>query len=145
MYRKAIPGSFWTSTCIAALSLFTALYVISVHQSGGLPTPSFRFLLAMDTLGVQLCPSLYQAGSGLSPFRFCPCRAHNEGLPQICFLQQARFAARRCAKKPCSQICRNPGAFSFAKSPEIKENTIDNKLLAVRIYSVYTTCNIATL
>lgn len=77
MYRKAIPGSFWTSTCIAALSLLTALYVISVRQTGGLPTPSFRFLLAMDTLGVQLCPSLYRAGSGLSPFRFCPCRAHN--------------------------------------------------------------------
>ena len=49
------------------------------------------------------------------------------------------------SKKPCSQICRNPGAFSFVKSPEIKENTIDNKLLTVRIYSVYTTCNIATL
>lgn len=99
MYRKAIPGSFWTSTCIAALSLLTALYVISVRQTGGLPTPSFRFLLAMDTLGVQLCPSLYRAGSGLSPFRFCPCRAHNEGLPQICFLQQAHFIWERAGEE----------------------------------------------
>ena len=43
-------------------------------------TPSFRFHLAMDTLGVQLYPSHYRAGSGLSPFRFCPCRAHNDHL-----------------------------------------------------------------
>ena len=41
-------------------------------------TPSFRFHLTMDTLGVQLSPSHYRAGSGLSPFRFRPCRAHYE-------------------------------------------------------------------
>lgn len=76
IYRRAIPGSFWTSTCFAASSLLTALYVISVRQTRGLPTPSFRFCLTTDTLGVQLYPSHYRAGSGLSPVRFCPCRAH---------------------------------------------------------------------
>ena len=73
---QAIPGSIGTSTCSAALSLLTALYVISVRQTGDLPTPSFRFRLTTDTLGVQLYPSHYRAGSGLSPIRFCPCRAH---------------------------------------------------------------------
>ena len=73
---QAIPGSIGTSTCHAALSLLTALYVISVRQTGDLPTPSFRFCLTADTLGVQLYPSHYRAGLGLSPVRFCPCRAH---------------------------------------------------------------------
>ena len=41
-------------------------------------TPSFRVHLTMDSLGVQLSPSHYRAGSGLSPFRFRPCRAHYE-------------------------------------------------------------------
>ena len=77
---QAIPGSFRTSTCLAALSLHAAFYVISVRQTRGLPSPSFRFHLSMDTLGVQLYPSHYRAGSGLSPFRFCPCREHNDHL-----------------------------------------------------------------
>lgn len=82
---QAIPGSIGTSTCRAALSLLTALYVVSVRQTGDLPTPSFRFCLTADTLGVQLYPSHYRAGSGLSPVRFCPCRAHTPkaGLPPI--------------------------------------------------------------
>ena len=46
-------------------------------------TPSFRFHLTMDTLGVQLSPSHYRAGSGLSPFRFRPCRAHYEGAVSL--------------------------------------------------------------
>jgi len=33
--------------------------VISVRQTRDLPTPSFRFHLTVDTLGVQLCPSHY--------------------------------------------------------------------------------------
>ena len=77
---QAIPGSFRTSTCLAALSLHAAFYVISVRQTRGLPSPSFRFHLSMDTLGVQLYPSHYRAGSGLSPVRFCPCREHQISL-----------------------------------------------------------------
>ena len=76
IYRRTIPGSFWTLALLAVLSLLTALYVVSVRQTRGLPTPSFRFHLTMDTLGVQLYPSRYRASSGLSPFRFRPCRAH---------------------------------------------------------------------
>ena len=36
---------------------FPALYAISVRRTKGLPTASFRFHLAMDTLAVQLCTS----------------------------------------------------------------------------------------
>ena len=36
----------------------------------------FRSHLTMDTLGVQLYPSHYRAGSGLSPCRTCAHRAH---------------------------------------------------------------------
>ena len=49
-----------------------AIYMSATTQEDTLFTPSFRFYLAMDTLGVQLYPSHYQAGSGLSPFRASP-------------------------------------------------------------------------
>ena len=50
----------------------------------------------MDTLGVQLSPSHYRAGSGLSPFRFRPCRAHYEGavsLKKIAQIKELSFRA----------------------------------------------------
>lgn len=49
----AVPGSFWTSACMAALSLHTASYMISVRQTGDLLASSFRFHLSMDTLEVH--------------------------------------------------------------------------------------------
>lgn len=81
---RAIPCSYWTLTCLAALSLPTALYEVSVRQTRDLPAPSFRFCLTTDTLGVRLYPSHYRAGSGLSPFRLCPCRAHKKGESHYC-------------------------------------------------------------
>ena len=71
-----VPCSYWTSTWMAALSLAIALYAIPVRQARGLPAPSFRFHLAMDTLGVRLYPSRYRADSGLSPVRNVRRRAH---------------------------------------------------------------------
>ena len=71
-----VPCSYWTSTCVAVLSLAIALYAVSVRQARGLPAPSFRFHLAMDTLGVRLYPSRYRADSGLSPVRNVRRRAH---------------------------------------------------------------------
>ena len=50
--------------------------VISVRQTTGLPTPSFRFRLTADTLGVRLYPSRCRADSGLSPVRNVRRRAH---------------------------------------------------------------------
>ena len=72
----AIPCSYWVSTCKAASPSQLASYAISVRRVGDLPAPSFRFCLAADTLGVQLCPSHYRAGLGLSPFRNVRRQAH---------------------------------------------------------------------
>ena len=48
--HEIISSSYRTLTCLAALSLFHALYVISVRRTRDLPTASFRFHLTMDTL-----------------------------------------------------------------------------------------------
>ena len=44
------PCSYWTLTCIAALSQAIAYYTVSVRQARGLPPASFRFRLTTDTL-----------------------------------------------------------------------------------------------
>ncbi len=91
-----VPCSYWTSTCMAALSPVIALYAVPVRQARGLPAPSFRFHLAMDTLGVRLYPSRYRADSGLSPVRNVRRRAHHHNksahrlvsafiMPRLCF------------------------------------------------------------
>ena len=51
-------------------------YEIPVRQFRDLPAPSFRFHLAVDTLGVRLYPSRCRADSGLSPVGTCARRAH---------------------------------------------------------------------
>lgn len=105
---QAIPGSIGTSTCCAALSLLTALYVISVRQTGDLPTPSFRFYLTADTLGVQLYPSHYRAGSGLSPVRFCPCRAHTDlRASGISASSPVRALLMTCSYRPGCNIVKS--------------------------------------
>ena len=53
-------------------------YEIPVRQFRDLPAPSFRFHLAVDTLGVRLYPSRCRADSGLSPVGTCARRAHHK-------------------------------------------------------------------
>ena len=53
-------------------------YEIPVRQFRDLPAPSFRFHLAVDTLGVRLYPSRCRADSGLSPVGTCARRAHQK-------------------------------------------------------------------
>ena len=53
-------------------------YEIPVRQFRDLPAPSFRFHLAVDTLGVRLYPSRCRADSGLSPVGTCARRAHKK-------------------------------------------------------------------
>ena len=57
-------------------------YEIPVRQFRDLPAPSFGFHLAMDTLGVRLCPSRCRADSGLSPVGTCARRAHQKTAPR---------------------------------------------------------------
>ena len=49
-----IYTAIWTSRCFARLSLWLASNEIRVPRTGSLPSPSFRFHLTVDTLGVQL-------------------------------------------------------------------------------------------
>ena len=58
-------------------------YEIPVRQFRDLPAPSFRFHLAVDTLGVRLYPSRCRADSGLSPVGTCARRAHQKKTPAL--------------------------------------------------------------
>ena len=52
-----LPATFGLHLFWQTYPYFRALYVISVRRTKGLPTASFRFHLAMDTLAVQLYTS----------------------------------------------------------------------------------------
>jgi len=52
-----LPATFGLHRLLPTYPYFPALYVVPVRQAKGLPTASFRFHLAMDTLAVQLCTS----------------------------------------------------------------------------------------
>ena len=52
-----LPATFGLHRFQPTYPYFPALYVVPVRQAKGLPTASFRFHLAMDTLAVQLCTS----------------------------------------------------------------------------------------
>ena len=52
-----LPATFGLYRFWPTYPYFPALYVVPVRQAKGLPTASFRFHLAMDTLAVQLCTS----------------------------------------------------------------------------------------
>ena len=52
-----LPATFGLHLFWQTYPYFPALYVVPVRQAKGLPTASFRFHLAMDTLAVQLCTS----------------------------------------------------------------------------------------
>ena len=52
-----LPATFGLHLFVQTYPHFPALYVVPVRQVKGLPTASFRFRLATDTLAVQLCAS----------------------------------------------------------------------------------------
>ena len=52
-----LPATFGLHLFEQTYPYFPALYVVPVRQAKGLPTASFRFHLAVDTLAVQLCAS----------------------------------------------------------------------------------------
>ena len=52
-----LPATFGLHRFWPTYPYFPALYVVPVRQAKGLPTASFRFHLAVNTLAVQLCTS----------------------------------------------------------------------------------------
>jgi len=58
-------------------------YVISVLQTRSLPSVSFRYLDAGDTLALSYALGTTYRCSGLSPVRLRPCRAHRKKTYRI--------------------------------------------------------------
>lgn len=54
IYNTAFPVKYWALKIFAFLPGSSASYAISVRRTSDLPPASFRFLLAGDTLAVQL-------------------------------------------------------------------------------------------
>ena len=52
-----LPATFGLHLFVQTYPYFPALYAVPIRRTKGLPTASFRFHLAMDTLAVQLCTS----------------------------------------------------------------------------------------
>lgn len=96
IYPRAIPCSYWASTCSGALPSLRALYAISVRQARGLPIErpfnsqnpaSFRFCLATDTLAfgcilptagrIGVFHPLERALTGRTENRECLCLRHS--------------------------------------------------------------------
>ena len=77
---QVLPAKPSGLCCLVHSPCFGMPYAIRVPQTGGLPTPSFRFHLTMDTLGVRLVVGVgrHRPHSGLSPPRYVPCPAHAE-------------------------------------------------------------------
>ena len=56
-HLPVLPATFGLHLLLQTYPHFRALYVVPVRRTKGLPTTSFRFHLAMDTLVVQLYTS----------------------------------------------------------------------------------------
>jgi hypothetical protein len=62
-----LPGDYWALDLLASLPRCSCLYAVAVRRAGTLPTASFRFHLAVDTLAVQLTVPITRVCRGLSP------------------------------------------------------------------------------
>lgn len=81
--RPIIPVRYRTLKIVAFSSIMNASYAISVRRASGLPSASFRFHLAMDTLAVRLAVPPDGSAGDLNPQVSAPCRAHNEERVQL--------------------------------------------------------------
>jgi hypothetical protein len=76
IYVQSFLYRYWTLSSLAISSNSHASYAVSVRRASALPTASFRFHLAMDTLAVQLTiPPVGFVGDFHSQVS-APCRAH---------------------------------------------------------------------
>ena len=76
-----LPAKLSGLRCLAHSPYFGMPDAVRIPQTGGLPSPSFRFHLTMDTLGVRLVVGVgrLRPHSGLSPPRYVLCPAHENG------------------------------------------------------------------
>src|ERR1039457_4873613 len=76
--RRSVLYKYRASTIIAALPHSNASYPLPVRQSSALPSASFRFAVARDTLAVRLTLPLVGRVEDFHLQMSAPCRAHNE-------------------------------------------------------------------
>jgi hypothetical protein len=78
IYAHELRCKYRTLSLFALLSLVFASYVVSVGRTSALPSASFRFHLAMDTLAVRLAVPLAGPALDFHQQVIAPCRAHKE-------------------------------------------------------------------
>ena len=72
----------------------TASYAISVRQASALPSASFRFHLAMDTLAVRLTVPPVGSVEDFHLQAGAPCRAHQKKAPENQGRRNPRFKSK---------------------------------------------------
>ena len=78
-----IPCGYRASTWVAALPSCMTLYVISVRQTRDLPPPSFRFYLAVNTLGLSYILPTTGRIRDLHPLETCAARRTTQGCRKL--------------------------------------------------------------
>src|SRR5512137_1904765 len=81
IYAHELRCKYRTLSLLALLSLAFASYVGSVRRTSVLPSASFRFHLAMDTLAVRLAVPLVGPALDFHQQAIAPCRAHQKKHP----------------------------------------------------------------
>ena len=81
-----IPCSYRALTWVAVLPSCMTLYVISVRQTRDLPPPSFRFYLAVNTLGLGYILPTTGRIRDLHPLETCAARRTTQRIPHKAFL-----------------------------------------------------------
>src|ERR1700756_1612511 len=88
---------------IGRLTPLRRLYPLPVRQASVLPSASFRFHLAMDTVAVQLTLPLAGCVEDLHLQVSAPCRAHQienpDGASGFCFVRFVRATGGGCPPK----------------------------------------------
>src|SRR6266568_6437397 len=68
---RVLPYKYWALTLLAVLPGHAASYPLPVRRASALPSASFRFPVAQDTLAVRLTLPLVGQVRGLSPPSEC--------------------------------------------------------------------------
>ena len=80
--RRSVPYKFWALMISDISPRYAASYPLSVRQASALPSASFRFTVARDTLAVRLTLPLVGRVEDFHLQVSAPCRAHHKkGLP----------------------------------------------------------------
>ncbi len=79
--RRCVPCKYRALTILAASPRNVAFYPLPVRQASALPSASFRFAVARDTLAVRLTVPLAGPVEDFHLLVSAPCRAHQKKRP----------------------------------------------------------------